>query len=229
MKPYSYKRIIAYLIDIVIVTSLSTMLTYFLPENKEYNESMEEYTALVNEFANDSIEQEEFFQKSNDLMYTINRSSITTTIVTTVLTIFYFVVFTYFMNGQTVGKKLMKIKIVSNDRKKLTMNNYLIRGLLINSILMNVLGIVIILGLNKSTYLKVNDTLTYVYLFMMVLTLGMILFREDKRGLHDILANTKVINAKPEENLLTEEETIQNEDSKIKDATIISEEKLKKM
>ena len=228
MKPYSYKRIIAYLIDIIIVTSLSTMLTYFLPENKEYNEGMEEYTTLVNNAIFLGIESL-LFQKSNDLMYTINRSSITTTIVTTVLTIFYFVVFTYFMNGQTIGKKLMKIKIVSNDRKKLTMNNFLIRGLIINSILMNVLGIIILLGLNKATYLKVNDTLTYVYLFMMVLTLGMVLFREDKRGLHDILANTKVINAKPEENLLTEEETIQNEDSKIKDATIINEEKLKKM
>ena len=226
---FSYKRIIAYIIDIMLITGLATVLTYFLPENKEYNESMEKYSTLVNKFTNKEIEQEEFFNETNDLVYSINRNSVTTTIVTTVLTISYFVVLAYFMNGQTVGKKMMKIQIISNSRKKLTMNNYLIRGLIVNSILMNVLGIIILLYLNKSTYLKVNDVLTYTYGLSMIITFGMILFREDKRGLHDILANTKVVNVKEKERDLIEEEKIKNEDNKLKDATIIGENKLKKM
>ncbi|MBQ8892434.1 MAG: RDD family protein [Bacilli bacterium] len=229
MRPFSYKRIIAYFIDIILVTSVATALTYFLPENKEYNKSMNEYTALVSDFANESIEQEEFFNRTTDLIYSINRNSVTVTIVTTVLTIFYFVVFAYFMNGQTLGKKLMNIKIVSNNKKKLTMNNYLIRGLIINSILMNIISVIIVLGLDKTSYLKVNDMLTYLYGIFMVLTFGMILFREDRRGLHDILARTKVINATGAVENGLDGELVLNEDSKIKDASIIGEEKLKKM
>ena len=227
MKPYSYKRIIAYIIDIMIVTFISTMLTYFLPENKAYNESIDEYGTLVNDFTNNSIEQTEFVNRTNNLIYSINRNSVTVSIVTTVITISYFVVFAYFMNGQTLGKKLMKIIIVSNDRKKLTMNNYLIRGMLINSILMDVLGIIFILGLKKDTYLKVNDILTYIFGIFTIVTFGMILFREDKRGLHDYLAGTKVVNVKDyiENEFEEEQEKITKEDKKIKDAYVIGEKK----
>ncbi len=228
MKPLSYKRIVAYIFDIIIVTVISTMLTHFLPENKAYEKSMEEYTSLLSNATNEEITQEEFLSKTNDVIYNINQNSITITIVTTVLTISYFVVLTYFMNGQTLGKKLMNLKIVSISNKKLTMNNYLIRGLLINTILMNVLGIIFIIGLNKENYLKVNDITTYVFGIIYIVTFGMILFREDKRGLHDYLAGTKVISVKDyQEDNDFEKEVILNKDSKISDAEIIGSKNVK--
>lgn len=228
MKPFSYKRIIAYVIDIMIVTVISTLLTSFLPENKEYDKQIEEYMSLLNEFTNEDVEQNEFMNKTNDIIYDMNINSVTITIVTTVLTISYFVVFTYFMDGQTLGKKLMHLKIVSANKKKLTMNNYLIRGLIINTILMNVLGIIFILLLNKQTYLKVNDIITYLFGLVYIVTFGMILFREDKRGLHDYLSGTKVISVKDlEEDNDEEKERISNKDSKIEDAEIIGEKHAK--
>ncbi|MBR3660362.1 MAG: RDD family protein [Bacilli bacterium] len=228
MKPLSYKRIVAYFIDILIITVLSTLLTYFLPENKEYESSATEYLDLLNQYTNKEIEQEDFTTQSADAVYSMNRNSVTVTVVTTVLTISYFVVYAYFMEGQTLGKKLMKIKIVSNDKHKLTMNNYLIRGLLINSILMNILGIIFILGLNKTTYIKVNDITTYLFGFIYVITFGMVLFRDDKRGLHDFLAGTKVIAITDKKEVVEEEkEEVKEKDDKLKDAEIIGEKKLK--
>ena len=228
MKPFSYKRIIAYIFDIILVTIMATVLTFFLPENKKYESSLEEYTSLLNHATSEKITQEEFVKESNDVVYNINKNSITVTIVTTVLTISYFVVLTYFMNGQTLGKKLMNLKIVSTSKKKLTMNNYLVRGLIINSILMNVLGIIFILGLNKQTYLKVNDITTYIFGLTYIVTFGMILFREDKRGLHDYLAGTKVISVKDyvEDDDL-EKEIIPNEDPKLIDTSIIGKNQIK--
>ena len=224
MKPISYKRIVAYVLDIIIVTVIASLLTYFIPENKEYEASFNEYVSSINEYSKEKINQNEFLQKTNDLVYIMNKESLTVTIVTVVLTIIYFVVFNYFMNGQTLGKKLMKLKIVSNNKKKLTMNNYLIRSLLINSVLMNVLSIIFILLLNKTSYIKVNDITTYLFGAIYIVTFGMILFREDKRGLHDYLANTKVVavnNYQEEDN--NQEEQEYSKDSKIKDAEIIGE------
>ena len=228
MRPLSYKRIVAYVLDLIIVTFLATMLTYFLPENREYNKSIEEYSSLLNNVTNEELTEEDFLNETNDIIYNINTNSITVNIVTTVLTISYFVVFAYFMNGQTLGKKLMKLKIVSINKKKLTMNNYLVRGLLINAILMNVLEIIFILGLNKPTYLKVNDISTYVFGIIYIVTFGMILFREDKRGLHDYLAGTKVISLKDyQEDNDFEKEIVLNKDTKMSDAEIIGEKNAK--
>ena len=228
MKPFSYKRIIAYVFDIILVTVMATVLTFFLPETKEYEGELEEYTTLLNHATSEKITQEEFVKETNDVIYNINKKSVTVNIVTTVLTISYFVVLAYFMNGQTLGKKLMNLKIVSINNKPLTMNNYLLRGLLINSILMNVLGLIFILGLNKSTYLKINDITTYIFGIIYIVTFGMILFREDRRGLHDYLAGTKVISVKDyvEEDKL-EKEMIKSENSKLKDASVIGKKHVK--
>ena len=228
MKPLSYKRITAYILDTIIVTLIASMLTFFLPENKEYDKSVDKYVSLLNEATSDKISQEEFVSKTNNIIYDINKNSITTTTVTTVLTISYFVVLAYFMNGQTLGKKLMNLKIVSASNKKLTMNNYLIRGLIINTILINVLSILSILVLNKQIYLKVNDAITYISGIIYIVTFGMILFRDDRRGLHDYLAGTKVVSVKDYINDNDEEqEKILNKDLKMEDAEIIGEKKVK--
>ncbi len=223
MRPVSYKRILAYILDIMIVTVVATFITMVIPKNNKYDESLEKYTTLLNEFTNESIKQEEFLKKSNDVVYTMNKESVDVTIVTLVLTISYFVVLQYFLNGQTIGKKVMKLQIISSGNKKLTMNNYLVRSLIINSVLMNLIGIITILFLNKNLYIKVNDIITYLFGTIYIVTFAMILFREDKRGLHDILANTKVISL---ENALDEnkqEEIIKDEDSKLKDVEVIKE------
>lgn len=226
MKPFSYKRIVAYVFDVMIVTLLASILTYFLPENKEYNESINEYSTLLSDLTNEELTQENFIKETNNMIYDINVNSITINIVTTVLTISYFVVLAYFMNGQTLGKKLMKLKIVSSNKKKLTMNNYLIRGLVINSILMNILEIIFILVLNKQAYLRVNDIITYIFGITYIITFGMILFREDKKGLHDYLAGTKVISVKDYIEDKEEKEIVLSKDSKMSDAEIIGEKNI---
>jgi len=227
MKPLSYKRICAYVIDFFIITFLSIFLTYFLPENKEYEKDAAEYIELFHDYTNKNINQEEFVTKTNDVAYSMSKNSVTVTVVTTVLTTVYFVVYAYFMDGQTLGKKLMKLKIVSKNRGKLTMNNYLIRGLLANTILMNTLSVIFILGLSKETFIKVNDITTYIFGLVDIVSFGMILFREDKKGLHDIIAGTKVISISNSEEEETEEEVINNKDSKLKDAEIIGEKPMK--
>lgn len=227
MKPVSYKRILAYLIDIFIVICIATILTMFIPVSKEYTNQMNELNAVLEDYSSGDISETEYLEKFNDISYIVNKESVQVSIVSVVLSTIYFVVLAYYMNGQTFGKKIMKIQVVSANSKKLTMNNYLIRSLIVDSILMNTISIVTILFLEKSSYLKVYDVISTIFGAIYVVIFAMILFRQDGRGLHDLLANTKVISLNDKKVL--NEETIKEEKKAtkkevIKDAEIIEKE-----
>ena len=227
MKPVSYKRILAYLIDIFIVICIATILTIFIPVSEEYTNQMNELNAVLEDYSSGDISETEYLEKFNDISYIVNKESVQVSIVSVVLSTIYFVVLAYYMNGQTFGKKIMKIQVVSANSKKLTMNNYLIRSLIVDSILMNTISIVTILFLEKSSYLKVYDATSTIFGAIYVVIFAMILFRQDGRGLHDLLANTKVISLNDKKVL--NEETIKEEKKAtkkevIKDAEIIEKE-----
>ena len=227
MKPVSYKRILAYLIDIFIVICIATILTIFIPVSEEYTNQMNELNAVLEDYSSGDISETEYLEKFNDISYIANKESVQVSIVSVVLSTIYFVVLAYYMNGQTFGKKIMKIQVVSANSKKLTMNNYLIRSLIVDSILMNTISIVTILFLEKSSYLKVYDATSTIFGAIYVVIFAMILFRQDGRGLHDLLANTKVISLNDKKVL--NEETIKEEKKAtkkevIKDAEIIEKE-----
>lgn len=193
MKPVSYKRVLAYLIDVLIITMIASLLTMFIPASEEYKNASNNLEEVIEKYTESDIEQDAYLEQINEFSYVISKESIQTSIVTVVLTTIYFVVIAYYMNGQTIGKKVMKIQIVSNSNKKLTMNNFLLRSLLVDSILMNIVSILTILLMRKSLYLKTYDITTTIFGVLEIVIFAMILFREDGRGLHDIVANTRVI------------------------------------
>lgn len=221
MKSNSYKRITAYFVDIMIITFISSLITFVIPTSENYTKLTKQFSNLTEEYANQKITKEEYLTKGSEINYSLSRETVAESIVTLVITISYFVVFTYFMNGETIGKKIMKIKITSNNQKKLTMNNYLVRSLIINSILLQFISILTILFLDKKTYLSVYNIISNVFSIIFVVSFMMILFRKDGRGLHDILANTKVISTEKKEQDVTEKETKKEEDLKLKDAELI--------
>ena len=221
MKSNSYKRITAYFVDIMIITFISSLITFVIPTSENYTKLTKQFSNLTEEYANQKITKEEYLTKGSEINYSLSKETVAESIVTLVITISYFVVFTYFMNGETIGKKIMKIKITSNNQKKLTMNNYLVRSLIINSILLQFISILTILFLDKTTYLSVYNIISNVFSIIFVVSFMMILFRKDGRGLHDILANTKVISTEKKEQDVTEKETKKEEDLKLKDAELI--------
>lgn len=221
MKSNSYKRITAYLVDIMIITFISSLITFVIPTSENYTKLTKQFSNLTEEYANQKITKEEYLTKGSKINYSLSRETVAESIVTLVITITYFVVFTYFMNGETIGKKIMKIKITSSNHKKLTMNNYLVRSLIINSILLQFISILTILFLDKKTYLSVYNIISNVFSIIFVVSFMMILFRKDGRGLHDILANTKVISTEKKEQDAEEKETKKEEDLKLKDAELI--------
>lgn len=192
-KPYFFPRLVAYVIDVFLISIVCSGIMFLLPQNENYDKYMKEYEQIQTEAIEGEIELEEFFHKSASISYDIDYSNVFPMIIEITLIILYFVVFQFYNKGQTLGKKLMKLRVVSTNGNDLTINQVAYRALIIDSILINILIIGSLLFLGRDYYFYASYVLQLIAGAIIFITLMMILFRKDGKGLHDVIADTKVI------------------------------------
>ena len=212
------KRFVAYTIDILLVSVISTLITsnsYINKDYKKYMKVSEEYEEFYEgyeeniEALDEALEYEaitrdeydskldninkEFEKKNTDYNYELIKLSVIPTIISILVILLYFVVIQYYLNGQTIGKKIMKLRVVSNNNKKLNILNYLLRSLILNSVFTNILTVIFVLSLSKSGYLIYNEIIFIVNYVVEMAIIFMMVFDKNNRGLQDYVANTKVV------------------------------------
>ena len=192
-KPYFFPRLIAYIIDIFLISLVCSGILFFVPRNENYQKYVKEYKQIQTDFISEKITYDEYFNKSIDVVYDIDYSNVLPMILEIGLIILYFVVFQFYNKGQTFGKRLMKLRVVSVKDKELTLNQMAYRSLIINSIFINLLILGSLLFLGREYYYYASVSLQFLAGVIILTTLVMVLFRKDGRGLHDVIAGTKVI------------------------------------
>lgn len=155
--------------------------------------SIKEYKEVITEI------NQEFDKIANDYVYKLNKKGVSNSIITLSCTLLYFGVIQYFLKGQTIGKKLLKLKVVSATDKKINILNYIFRTLIVNDVLLNGIGIVFLLVTSQKVYTSANNILGMLISVVEAIIIFLVMTREDNRGLHDLLFNTKVISTEKEE------------------------------
>lgn len=192
MKAKFFDRLTAYIIDIFIISLITSIICTSLPTNNK--ELEKDLNILQEEVLSNKITYEQFVDEYQDLFYKNKKDTMAQSAITLTITIAYFVVFQYMNKGQTIGKKLLHIKIVDNTTEKpLSIFKGLIRSLLIWNILSGTLGIVLIYILNEKSYITSYLVITSIESIFIFITAMYTLYRKDNRGLHDIMINSKVI------------------------------------
>ena len=216
------KRAGAYLLDMIIVSLIIVLLSYipFLnPNHEAYTEKYNELVNVYEQFQNNEISEEEYNEAANPISYELYRLNIPSTIIDLACVIIYFGVLPFFCKGQTIGKKLFQVRIVSANDKPLTLGNFLLRSAILNNVLISIGLIAIILFMNAGNYYTIYQNLNMAGYIIMYVILFMVLVRQDNRGLHDFIANTKVV--------FTNEE-IENRLEKIEEEQKVLESELEK-
>lgn len=189
------KRLSAYLIDMLIITMLSSILSYPFTANNKNNEKLSnELQQTVEKYTNRQIDAKTYISRTSDISYDLARQSGLSSIIYIALLVAYFVVFQFKNNGKTFGKQIMKIKVVKIDKKDLSMNDLLFRSSIINLIFAQILTLCITLFCSKDIYFVLSGTVELVCYGIIFISVIMILSRKDKRGLHDLICKTEVIN-----------------------------------
>lgn len=194
-KAYFFPRILAYLIDIMIVTVLTTLAISVVPENKNYTAYLTEYQKLQSSFLEGSINQDEYINKTSEIVYDIDYNNVLPMIIEVVILILYFIVFQFYNKGQTIGKRLLKIRIVSENDEEVSMNQYILRSFIIPSVISKMLIIALVLFMGRTYYYYASFTVQGIQTVLIIVSIFMIMYSSSGRGLHDRVAKTKVIMA----------------------------------
>ena len=192
-KPYFFPRLVAYIIDVTLVSIVCSGILFLFLKNENYSKYLKEYQEVQTNFIDNKIEADEYIHKVADITYDIDYSNVLSMIVEVVLLILYFIVFQFYNKGQTFGKKLMKLRVVNNNGNELTLNQVTCRALIIDSILINLFMIAALLFSGRNYYYYASLSLQLLSGIIIFVTLMMIFFRKDGRGLHDVVTGTKVI------------------------------------
>ncbi len=193
MKKVTGKRVIAYILDYLVVAMIASLFARVQILNPQYDEYMKEYekyTSTLKEIMKDGNIENEML---TDMSYSVAKKSVNISIITIVVSLVYFVGFQYLNKGQTLGKKICKIKMIDTKENKLKIYQVLLNSAIINTLITSLLSILFILYLKKSVYFKYSEVLQLVETGILLGSLAFMIMRNDGKGIHDLIANTNVV------------------------------------
>lgn len=199
------QRFVAFMIDLFLVSALTTLVTTFIPTNGTIDKIYDQQTKIIENYTSQKITMEEYVNQLVDISYDIAKQTGIATLVGIAISLLYYVLYVYKNDGQTIGKKMMKIKIKKKNDDQLTMNDLLFRTMILQGTLVSIIGFCTILFLDKDTYLATNSLLNLVQYSILLVSFFLIAFTKEKQGLHDKLVGTIVVCTNTVENKEEEE------------------------
>ena len=190
----AFKRLVAFIVDVVIIAIISVVITNIPgvnPTKKDYQEQLDKY---VENLTKDEVTKEE----SIELNYDLNKSGIYENSINMLISVLYFGLLPFFQEGQTIGKKILKIKIDDINGEKVSAGRYFLRAVILRNVLFVVINYSFLYTMSKELYYTASQYLSLVESSVTLVIIFMMFFRIDNRGLHDLICKTKVTDLKAE-------------------------------
>ena len=194
MKAYFLQRVMAFLIDIFLIAFIILAIRNVFPVTDKYLELEKEYTKLQEEsVAEDIIDLGYFTGELGHLSYEMEKENFAFTIVELSINILYFVWFQVVANGQTIGKKLMRITIKKENDEAIGFGDSMKRGMILHGFFASILLAVCFPILMEDSYIAFSLVLQFMVGVLFLISILMAAIRQDGKSLHDLLSKTKVV------------------------------------
>ncbi len=186
------RRVGAYIIDYFIISILILILTVFIPVTTQEVDHSNTIISKTSQFAKGEITLPEYYTDYQEIAYNLAKLDLPINIANVVIIFIYFIIIPYFQNGQTFGKKLLKIRVVK-EKGKLTILDLIIRTIINEKLLTLIIALGVVYLTKAALYNTIVSSLNMVQGGLIIASIGMILFRKDRLGLQDIITKTKVV------------------------------------
>ena len=187
------RRLGAYIIDYVILVILISLISSPFVDSAKTRTIEKESNEIVEKYQTGEISADEYVQRYTSVYYNLSRTTGVVTFFTIIIDVLYFVVFQLYNKGQTIGKVLLKVKVISDDGN-LSMNQMIFRALIAYMILSNIINFALITFASKSIYTGVSICISMIQYIVMFISVIMATTK-DGRTIHDRLTHTRVVKA----------------------------------
>lgn len=194
MKVSFKRRLIAYIIDLALLSILVTLTLVIFPnDKKEIKQINNNINIIIEDLLNDKIDNSQYLNMYAKYNYKLEKKQIKTNVLNLIYIIFLYILVPFFAGGQTIGKIVTKIKIVNEDNTDIQFKKLIIRSLFVNFLIYPIVTIPLIYLFSTKIYFMLSLFLILIEFLLVLFTIFMVLYRHDRKGIHDILTKTKVI------------------------------------
>ena len=186
------QRFLAYIIDLFVIATIASLFATPFIDTKKSDELSERSQELVEKYMSEEINANEYAAEFSNINYDLAKNNGILSIISIFLGVSYYVVFQLYNNGQTIGKKVMKIRIVS-DQGDLSMNQMIFRSFIANSILLDIISILFLMLASRHIYFACVGLFSFIQYIIIFVSAFMVKFSKNGLAIHDRLLHTKVI------------------------------------
>ena len=162
------RRALAYIIDFTILgvlVSLTLLFTKVDTSSVEY-----EMSNLAELLLTENINIKTYIKNYGKLFYKYDIIQFITNLINFLYIIILYIIIPGFTRGQTIGKKIMKIRIVNDDNTCVSIINFI----------------------SGFPYFIIATILGILQFSLVIVSSFMILYNKKQKGIHDILTKTKI-------------------------------------
>ena len=186
------KRFLAQVIDIFVVSLIIGVVTMGFDTDRIDKLSVEANN-VMNSYLDGDVGVEDYVLDYVDIMYDINRAQFGSNLMYLLVCVGYFLIFQFLNGGQTLGKKLLKIRVVGKDGGKLSFIQMFVRCSVVNEIVPMAMILLLIFVSTGMTFFVIYSIIGFVLNLFVIICAFMILYRKDRLGLHDIMSRSVVV------------------------------------
>ena len=206
MRVVKSRRLVAYVVDFFVVfllISLVGQIKFLNPNYEKYNNTYEKLYEFQESVDEEELKDPVVAQKTLDtyskFIYKLDKYSISQMTIVIIVIVLYYTLFPLANNNQTIGKRLMKLEIVSlKENKKIKWHNLFIRSFvypyyIYGSALSYLIKLISVVSLTDKSYIYVSAVITVVNLMYCYISFMMMVINKEGISLHDRLSGTKVV------------------------------------
>lgn len=191
--PRKVKRAFAYLFDMIIMFIVLYLIKSYIPKTLNITNLDLEMNSINELLFSNKINFMTYLNRYAIIMHDLDKENILLSIFNAIYIIIYFVIIPYFNKSRTLGKVVFGLKIEKSDKSKLTVDDLLLRSMVTTGLLYLLFTLVSVYVFSGLVYFVIAIILGIIQTLLLIISIFMVIYRKDDKGLQDLLAKTKVV------------------------------------